>query len=790
MNGNMHVYKRDIRLRVKESIDKYVSIIRLMEPKFKEFSELLELMKLVVIGLARYHWMFTSDEHEKLIVTMRREDDYSRNITLIGRQLRLYASNPELLLRQKEFLQRADYVLCRCLEEALELYEQSERYLVRMGAKIQMTVSEGYGEHERGEAALWPFQAAFHKRQLDPSRGSEKAIIYPPGGFENWGWSVPDWAVRGVGKGILTDEEKLILRNFADSIGKMDELKDLFTSDLNNAAAAAANAATAAAEAAKAAKAAGQTPPQAFVQGGSGVAVHAIGGGLGHPLGPGYMINATGGTFGFGSTSSNAEKDEGKGKGKGMKKKVHFPDDDWLPLESPTAPDGSPDGSPEGSKVRAGEKPPDSAATTPSLTVSVPEDKDGGPAPGQYRVPSPSSSSSSDDGSDSYNTPETPRNQQDPPISPPGSASSLPSVSSPNQGWDDLEIAIGSFLVFMVGSVSTADGDGMRITHPMSEKDAEARIREFIKYIESFPSKDKGKFTLREVEDKIKNLLESRGVIANTNADPAVDTEEGVRRELALSMRVYLGRRHDEYSVALSALSTARAVTVSDEGEGHGDETEARDDKPLSLSHRSLIPIVRQRNADGARDLQTTALGHWAGVTRNKRRERQRGYTKLRAIMKWANENGKVPLSPSSIRASTGLRRALFEPLGAPDLSLLLPPPPPPPPPRRELLPPEPGAYREATLDRLADLQPRLDLTLRGFLFNQDALRLFGGLVGQRPRPRDLGRMDNLLRELVSCFLKNCVVWKYVYHIFCVVSLPLSVPKVIDTITGYSLSIL
>jgi hypothetical protein len=727
--------KRPVALRVRESIDKYVPIIESWEPEFQEFSDVIDLVKIVVFGLARYHWWFTSHEHRKLINTMRLEDDYSRNVTLIGRQLRIYASSPGLILRQKKFLDRLDYILGRCLQEALELFEESEKALVRMGSKIYMSASDGYGEHERKEAALWGFQKEFHKRQLDYSRGPDKAIIYPPAGFDNYGLSNPGGRGPNNGNTILTAEELLGLKQFLNSLSKPDILRNLLNVNTNNPT---------------------NNPPDNPPDNGQLPVTgdNTSGANITQPVIPGPQIPTKpppgilkgkgSGTIGFGAPG-----------GKGGKN-VHFVDSNKLPLPSSGASGGSPAASTVG-KEKGNEPPnlPDIFST--ASNGPGPDDGNNLPPPTPTFGPpsSPISLSSSDD-----NTPppdptapgtagtETPSDQDSPTSPSSSSSSSLPSVrplsptesssgtedtventTSPNPSENDIEVAIGAFLVFMVAQSSTEDGDEISISPTLSEDEIEDRIREFMKTLETIPSTGNTDLSMDDIEVRIREVLKYLGVIPSTNAALPKDEVE-VRRELALSIRAYLGRRHDEYSTALSALSTRKDAEREDESE-----------KPLYLAHPSLVPTVRKRNSSAARDVKKTALLHWAGVTSAKRQERINGYTRLRAVMKWAEKKGKVPLSPSSIRASTGLRRGLFEPLGAPDLSLVG---------KHERKDRGPGPYREATLANLAVMQPWLGLNLRAFLFNQDMLRLFGGLVGEQPQPRDLARMDRLLRELVS----------------------------------------
>lgn len=667
--------KRPLEVRVREGLDKYTPIITLFESKFQEFSDVINSVKTAVHGLAKYHWWYTSDEFNKVIHAFLVEDDYSGNVTLIERRMQTYASHPDLTLKQKKFLDRLDFILFRCLHDALEVFEESEKGLIRAGIKIHMSASDGYAEFERAKAALWDFQKEFHFRQLDASRGSDRAIIYPASGFGNNAFSDPGWETRGKDYRILTDEEQ---RQLKQILTNPDILRDLINNNAKD-----------------------PEDSQPSVRGnnrsGRNITVPANA----PPTMPtetlkGILKTPGGPSFGFGSP----------------KKVVHWPDSRTLPLPSPGVSSGHPP-SDDAEIRKTPPKLPEIFAPPPPVSGpdNGPDHPPPTPAPTLPFVP-PSSplSISSSDSETSPSTPSSiPVNATNPTVSdsPEDSAVEDDAVEDPKTSDDQSSPASpsssSSSSLPSVGSTSP--------TQPSSVPDDED---------ESIPSSNSSEAGIE---------TETLGEEPSTNTTP-VDMAVEVRREVALSIRAYLGRRHNEYSMALSALSTKKDT-----------ESAVEREDSIHLSHPSLTRIVSQRNRRAAHDVKNNALLHWAGVTTAKRQERIDGYTRLRAVMKWAEKEGKVPLSPSSIRASTGLRRSLFEPLGLPDL-----------PPSRKRRLPGPAAYREATLASLAEMQPRLDLTLLAFLFNQDAMRLFGGLVGERPQPRDLARMDKLLCELVSGF--------------------------------------
>ncbi|KAK7704686.1 hypothetical protein SLS64_008450 [Diaporthe eres] len=493
---------KPVATRVLQNLHKYDPVVKLLGEKHPEFSRTVNLVKLAIQGLAKYYGLFILDQHGKLIFAARLEDDYSRNVTLIGRELKTWARNPDLTLKGKIGLTRLYSVLERCLRDALELYNESEMELLRNNINIYMSTSDAYGEYERAKAALWKFQHDFHLHQIDPHRGSDRAIIYnqpgfagPPVGFvNNFEFTRPDWKEPGEDCiKVLTEEEQTQLKSFISR----PEVQKLLPSDLRN---------------------------------------------------------------------------------------------------------------------------------------------------------------------------------------------------------------------------------------PNSEKRPRAR------------------------------------------------TPVEVRRKVALAVRAFLGRRHNEYSLALAVDPDTEFAEDEDEDEDNTEDgsmdgtmkgsmdssmndfvdgsVDGSVDCPVDVdspkdnikdlpyddearaAHLQLTHTARQNTAH---DVGGTALLHWAGATKAKREERIEGHRRLRAILKWAEREGHVPLSPTSIRATTGLRRGIFTPLDTPDL---------PPPRRRSRRRVDPEAYCDAALENLKNLRPLLDLTLLAFLFNQDALRLFGGLVGEHPLPSDLGRMDKVLREL------------------------------------------
>lgn len=681
--------KRPLETRVREGLDKYTPIIASLESEFQEFRDVIDSVKTAVRGLAKYHWRYTSDEFNKVIQTFLIEDDYSGNVTLIGRRIRTYASHPDLTLKQKMFLDQLDFILSRCLHDALEIFEESEKELIRAGIKIYMSASDGYAEFKRAKAALWDFQEKFHARQLDSGRDS-RAIIYPSAGLDNDAFPAPGWQTRGNGYIFLTDEEQRQLKEFLTNSEKLRDLINNNTKDPEDSQSSVRGNNSSGRDITTPAP----TPPKQ------------------PPKEPISILKPQGGTIGF-----------------GPKKNVHWPDSDTLPLPSPGVrmpgvrlrncrgdPPPVKAGDDKDSKthpklpeifaplppVSGPDNPPDHLPPTPTPTVPfVPPSSPLSLSSSDSETP-PSTPSSIPVDVTNTTIPDSPEDSTvgDDAVEDP-KTSDDPSPTSPSSSSSSSLPSVGSTSPTQPSSVPD-DGDE-NIPSPNSPED--------------------------DIGTDTEEFLGGEPSMSTTLVDMAVE----VRREVALSIRAYLGRRHNEYSMALSALSTKKDARNKVERED-----------TLHLSHPSLIRIVRQRNLRAAQDVKDNALFHWAGVATAKRQERINGYTRLRAVLKWAEKKGNVPLSPSSIRASTGLRRGLFEPLGPPEL-----------PRRRKRRFLGPAAYREATLASLAEMQPRLDLSLLGFLFNQDALRLFGGLVGEQPQPKDLARMDRLLRELVSG------IWRY-----------------------------
>lgn len=711
---------RPVATRVLESLNKYVPVVKRLGEKHPEFSRTIHLVKLAIDGLAKYYGLFILDQHEKLIKAARFEDDYSRHVTLIGRELKTWAKNPDLTLQGKIGLTELYALLERCLRDALELYTKSERELIRENITIHMSTSDAYGEYERAKAALWKFQHDFHMYQIDLNRGPDRAITYgqpgfagPPAGFGNFEIPRHDWREPDENSlKVLTKEEQEQLKSFL----RMPEVQKLLPRNLRNPNVS--------------------LPPSEDDNSGDRVTR-----GPSKKIGPlvqprdRYMNRKPGILR---DRRFEGPRDKPKKKVRwGPHEEPPLPtdniDDDFPPViyvgtwpkhskpetivcfgPPPTAP-------PEPPRIVIESPTPIIPSSPPSRQASPPSRES--PTPPRTSSPIPVERDTKRDPLFSADTfgfvgvVEGTRVLDDPPSpvsssSSSSSSSSLPSVSSlsptlPSSTTEDEEES---------GTASNSSEDEHTTTSPTSDGSEEREER------------------------------------------PRARTQEEVRREVALSVRAYLGRRHDEYGVALAAdpdtdfdedFTEARDQSDTEAGDQSdteaGDDVEAGDDTqdlPYDdetwAAHLQLSHTARQNTAH---DISGTALLHWAGVSKAKREERIEGHARLRAILKWAEREGKVPLSPSSIRATTGLRRSLFTPLGSPDL---------PPPRRRSRRRDGPEAHREATLENLEQLRPRLDLTLLAFLFNEDALRLFGGLVGEQPLPRDLARMDKVLRELVS----------------------------------------
>lgn len=777
---------RPLATRVLENLRKYDPIVKRLRQKHPEFSRTIDLVRLAVEGLAKYYGLFILDQHGKLINAARIEDDYSRNVTLIGRDLRTWAKNPDLTLKGKMGLDQLYLVLGRCLRDALELYTESERELIREGVKIYMSASDGFGEYERAKASLWKFQNEFHLHQIDPKRGNDRAIVYgqpgysgPPAGFGNAGFSTPDWQEPSddcIQK--LTADEQIQLKVFINR----PEVQKLLPDNLRNPNIA--------------------LPPSEDDNdnGDTPVFTKKIAP-LRRPK-PQYLQRK-------GILKNpvvEAPRDS-------PKKRVRFgpyrepplppnrvQDDssqvtylDWTewrshprqlspsPPDNPRRPADSPQGPVEAAAKRASRENTDNP-NAPSSTTSSSSSSSSLPKPPVVRVtpntPSPTTSSSS-----SSSSPKLPPSKPPPVVentntpSPTTSSSSsskqsvvfvedtkavdtpnsiIPSISSTTSSSGSVVILTPSSTTPTIGSTSSTSSSSKQSVVIVEEKKAADTQNSIPSSTTSSSSSHRSVGTL---SPPVQPVPEDRDewAISSTSSEDGSDTEqprpppvpkktdEKLKSDVALSVRAYLGRTHAEYSKALAA---DPAATEEDEDDTASDDTATEiedvpyDDAAYTAHHR------RGRRAErrAERDVKRTALLHWAGVRRAKRAERVAGHDRLRAIMRWAEREGRVPLSPSSIRASTRLRRGIFSPLGLPDI----------PPPfesgGRDVSPVSPGRYGEAALEDLEQLRPRLDVTFLAFLFNEDALRLYGGLVGEQPRPSELARMDKILRELVSGF--------------------------------------
>ncbi|KAG8167502.1 hypothetical protein KVR01_003191 [Diaporthe batatas] len=695
MDEMLTVGKRPIALRVRATIDKCVPIIESLQPRFAEFADVASLVGLALQGLARYHWWFTSEEHKRLIHVMRLEDDYSRNATLIGRLVRRYSASPDLALRQKKFLNRMYHVLGWCLRDALELYEESEKELIREGVKIYMSESEGYGEHERLNASLWDFQQRFHWRQLDSSRGSNKAIIYPPTGFDTGGSSFQarNFVVNNQSSGVLSVEEQATLKQLLNTLSQPDTPRDLLKGDENGPDDSSGYR---------------YIPP---------------------PVPPP-------------KAPRKAPQNEVPGILKrGMREKViktvHWPDYKKSEVPSPSASESSPSpGDQEENNTRP-IVPPAVSASTP---VTDPRDQNGRQPPYQFVTTDSEASSSSPDGENPASKP--PRPQLD--GASPTSSESSKDKKAPDTAKQGLETPSDEVHWDPPAQPPSSILSSGFSDIPWLSSDTDDDYDDADDDSEDEPPQWHSKHGYRSPQ----HVGESSKYTHRADQAAAASEPDAVREQVARHIRAYLGPSHNEYSTALAALP----AELSD-GPGAGGvvarqrERERDTEDQLSPLAPSLGPALRGRALAAAADVKATALRHWSGVAGARRQERRDGHARLRALLRFAEEEGRGPLSPSSIRASTGLRRGLFEELDEP---------PEPPPKRRRTddgvvrtSPAVDGdASREQALADLEGVQPRLDLSWAAFLFNQDALRLFGGLVGEHPQPGDLERMDKLLREL------------------------------------------
>lgn len=701
-------------------MNKYHPVVGDLGRKHPEFSRTINLVRLAVNGLAKYYGLFILDQHGKLINAARVEDDYSRNVTSIGRELRTWAKNPNLTLKGKMGLDQLYLILERCLRDALELYTESERELIREGVKIYLSASDGYGEYERAEAALWKFQNEFHLHQIDPRRGSDRAIIYGqpgfsglPAGFGNVEFSTPRWQVPDDDSiRILTKDEQTQLKKFISR----PEVQKLLPDDLRNSNIILPSSD----EEEDDDDVIILGPSRAAPVSGSKSAFSHRKGILKNPLYGAKTQDRPKKTVHFGHKRSPPVRDVETRRAP-LKSPPVVPSDSPRiipPVRSPVIPLSPP-------PVIPSSPPPVIPSSPPTIIIS-PHSPSVPVSPRLFSTicdipPSPVKAATKEASNPRENTPgfvafvektTIPQTPTSIIFTNSSSSDSWPTVATPRN------TAPSPF------EDDASDSGTSSSSSETSRTTASSRT--------SGSDKSERRFLTR--------------------------TEEVVRDEVAQSIRAYLGRRHSDYGVALAV--DPAGDPAEDEGEelplldDDGQVVEERPyDEEAYTFHFKMSLWSRDR---AARDAAGTMLPHWAGVAKAKRKERIQGLARLRTILSYAEREGKVPLSPSSIRASTGLRRGIFTPIGGPDL----PTPPASPPPRRrsrlgDAARSGPGPYREATLANLAQLRPRVDLTLAAFRFNEDALRLFGGLVGERPRPSDLGRMDKVLRELVSDFFQS-----------------------------------
>lgn len=713
---------RPVATRVLENLRKYEPVVTILGEKHREFSRTIDLVKLAIKGLAKYYGLFILDQHKSLINAARIEDDYSRNVTLIGRDLKTWAKNPDLTLRGKIGLTRLYSVLERCLRDALELYTESERELIRENIKVYMSISDAYGEYERAKAALWKFQHDFHLYQIDLHRGSDRAIIYsqpgfagPPVGFVTFDAPRQDWrepnedCIR-----VLTEEEQTQLKSFLSR----PEVQNLLPSNLRNPNVS--------------------LPPVEDDDSGAR-ATPAPSKKIGPLIKPKseYLQRLNG-----------ILKDPQAPRAK-PKKRVRFGCYTKPPLPSNNVHD-------ESTPVNSGETM--HVLSAPLSTVPLDPPPVVPSEPSQIRIIPPSDtlsfSSPSQSSSSSSDGPTQPQSLSPKPEKPVTKTTPLFTADS----FDSADY---------IEATNTGDTQSSATSTPSSSSSSSLpSVGTLSSTLPSSASEGGDETTIASNSSDDEAATASSTTTGSEKSEeiPLARTPVQVRRKVALAVRAYLGRRHDEYGLALAVDPDTEFAEDEDEDEdeydtedgtlegtldGTLDGTEDDTDEPpyddeASAAHLQLSHTARQNTAH---DVGGTALLHWAGVTKAKREERIEGHARLRAILKWAEREGKVPLSPSSIRAGTGLRRGIFDPLGSPDL---------PPPERRSRRRADPDRYRDATLENLEKLRPRMDLTLLAFLFNKDALRLFGGLVGEQPLPSDLGRMDKVLRELVSGFPQSC----------------------------------
>lgn len=783
---------RPLATRVLENLRKYDPIVKRLRQKHPEFAQTIDLVTLAVEGLAKYYGLFILDQHRNLINAARIEDDYSRNVTLIGRDLRTWAKNPDLTLKGKMGLDQLYLVLSRCLRDALELYTESERELIREGVKIYMSASDGFGEFERANSSLWKFQNEFHLHQIDPKRGDDRAIVYdqpgysgPPVGFGNAGFSTPDWQEPSddcIQK--LTADEQRQLKVFINR----PEVQKLLPDNLRNPNIALPpseddndniNTPVPIKKIARLRK----SKPQYLQRKGilKNPAVESLrdspkktvrfGPYREPPLPPGrvhddppqvtYMDWATYLDW--------------------ARSRPHQPSPS--PPDNPKQPVDLPQSSVESAAKRASRENTDNP-DAPSSTTSSSSSSSSLPKPPVVRVtpntPSPTTSSSSSSSSRKLPPSKPPpivENTNTPsPTTSSSSSSSKQSavvvedtkaVDTPNtiiSSTSSTSSSSGSVVILTptsstptIGSTSSTSSSSKQSVVIVEEKKA-ADIQNSIP--SSTTSSSSSQRSQRSVgplsPPPVQSVPEDRDewAISSTSSEDGSDTEqprppvpkktdEKLKSDVALSVRAYFGLTHAEYSKALVADPEDEEDDTASDNTATEVEDVPYDDAAYTAHHRRGSRAERRAR----RDVKRTALLHWAGVRTANRAERIAGYDRMRAIMRWAEREGRVPLSPSSIRASTRLRRGIFSPLGLPDI------PPPFESEGRDVSPVSPGRFGESALEDLEQLRPRLDLTYLAFLFNEDALRLYGGLVGEQPRPGELARMDRLLRELVSASL-------------------------------------
>lgn len=818
---------RPVATRVLENLSKYDPIVKRLRQKHPEFSRTIDLVKLAVDGLAKYYGLFILDQHGKLINAARIEDDYSRNVTLIGRDLRTWAKNPDLTLKGKMGLEQLYLVLKRCLRDALELYTESESELRRDGVKIYMSASDGFGEYERAKASLWKFQNDFHLHQIDPKRGNDRAIIYgqpgysgPPVGFGNVEFSTPGWQepTDDCIQNLTADEQRQ-LKVFISR----PEVQKLLPDNLRNPNIA--------------------LPPSEDDSDNRNtpVPIKKIAP-LSRPK-PQYLQTK--------GILKNRIVDSPRDS---PKKTVRFGPYREKPLPPSRVHDDSPPVTyldttqwrlPPYIKVRFFVPPKIISPTSHPRQLSPPSSDNPrqpvdfpqnsaeatakrasrenlfGPVPvvdniNKPDTPSPTTSSSSSTPSSTKPpvvivTPNTPSSTTSSSSSSSKRSSKLTDVvettKTPSSTTSSSSSSSSKQSAVIAEDTNAVDTQNSIISSTSSSSSSETEVAgvtpgsptHTIYSTSSSSSPSKQSFVIVE-EKKANNtpntIISSttsssslssvgprsppvRSVLEDDDQDATLSsstedesdteqprpppvpkkTDEQLVGDVAQSVRAYLGRTHAEYSKALAADSATEED--EDDNAGYDSDFEIEDVPYVSEAYTAHHRRGRRAELRAERDVKGTALLHWAAVRKAKRAERISGYKRLCAIMKWAEREGKVPLSPSSIRASTRLRRGIFSPLGLPDI---------PPPGEREgrdASPVSPGRYGEQALEDLEKLRPRLDLTLVAFLFNEDALRLYGGLVGEQPRPSELARMDKILRELVSDSFQGNIFAGMAFGILC-----------------------